>query len=58
MIDLSLLSPRGEAIARQIATRLVEGYSEREIAVELGTSRSWVCARLTELRDELERISH
>ena len=54
-IDWSTLSPRGTAIARQIGTRLLEGYTPREIASELGTSTRWVSSRLDELRAELER---
>jgi DNA-directed RNA polymerase specialized sigma24 family protein len=39
-----------------VATRLFEGYSTSEIAVELRTTTSWVSNRLRELRDELERL--
>ena len=47
------LSPRGMAIARQIGTRLSEGFSETEIARELGTSSSSISQLLSELREEL-----
>ena len=56
-INWSTLSPRGTAIARQIGTRVLDGYTPREIASELGTSTKWVSTRLDELRVELERLS-
>lgn len=52
-----MLSPRGQAILRTIGVPTSEGYSPREIARELGTTRRWVCDRLDELRDELERLA-
>jgi DNA-binding Lrp family transcriptional regulator len=51
------LSPRGQAILRQIATPISAGYSPREVASALGTSPNWVSRRLDELRDELERLN-
>jgi hypothetical protein len=53
-IDWSTLSPRSLAIARQIGTRLSEGYSPTEIGIEFGTSTRWVLTRIVELRRELE----
>ena len=44
-IDWSMLSPRGTAIARQIGSRLIEGYSRTEIAAQLGTTQRWVSDR-------------
>jgi hypothetical protein len=35
---------------------LCNGFSEMEVARELGTTRRWVSARLDELRAELERL--
>lgn len=52
-----MLSPQGQATLRLIAHPISEGYSEREIASELGTTRRWVCDRLDELRDELEQLA-
>jgi DNA-binding NarL/FixJ family response regulator len=49
-------SERGQAILRLIAIPISNGYSEREIARELGTTRRWVFDRLAELRDEVERL--
>jgi DNA-binding CsgD family transcriptional regulator len=56
-VDWTRLSPRGTAIARQIGSRLLEGYSPREIGRQLGTTTRWVSNRLDELRDELERLN-
>lgn len=50
------LSDRSQAILRVVAARIMLGYSEREIALELGTTRRWVSSRLDELRDELKRL--
>jgi len=49
-IDWTKVSPRGQAIARQIGTRLSEGYSPTEIGIEFGTSTKWVLTRIAELR--------
>jgi DNA-binding NarL/FixJ family response regulator len=54
--DFTLLSPRSQAIARQIGTRLAEGYSKSEIAAALGISPRSVWLLVSELRDELERL--
>jgi biotin operon repressor len=35
---------------------ICSGYSEQEVARELGTSRRWVSTRLDELRAELEQL--
>jgi hypothetical protein len=45
------------AIARQIGTRLLDGYTPREIAKELGTSTVSVSALVDELRRELDQSS-
>src|SRR5262245_40331234 len=47
------LSPRGQAIVRLIANPLVLGFTRNEIANDLGTSVSWISARLRELQIEL-----
>ena len=52
-IEWTQLSPRGAAIARKIGSRLSDGYTKSEIAIELGTTSSWVSAMLRELRAEL-----
>ena len=51
------LSPRTEATLRQIGSRLVEGFSPKEIANEFGTSSSLVLARMAEAQAELCRLS-
>jgi DNA-binding CsgD family transcriptional regulator len=56
-IDWTMLSPRGQAILRTVASPLSEGYSSTEIARGLGTSTHWVSKRLNELRAELERLN-
>jgi DNA-binding NarL/FixJ family response regulator len=56
-IPWEMLSQRAEATLRQIGSRMTEGYSETEIAVELGISRHSVMARLAEARAELVRLS-
>jgi hypothetical protein len=56
-IDWNRLSPRGQAILRQIAIPISEGYSPTEVARGLGTSLSWTLKRMSELRRELERLS-
>ena len=48
------LSDRGQAILRLVAAPIWLGYSEREVARELGTTKRWVSYRLDELRAELE----
>lgn len=50
---LAIFSPRQLALIRQVSSRLLDGWSEREIAADLGTSTSFVsgCVRL--MRDEL-----
>jgi DNA-binding NarL/FixJ family response regulator len=55
-ISLDLLSPRGQAIARQIGTRMVQGFSLTEIARELETSQRSISALVDELRGELEEL--
>jgi DNA-directed RNA polymerase specialized sigma24 family protein len=50
------LSPHGQAILRQIAIPISVGYSEAEVASELGTSTRWVSNRLVELREELREV--
>ena len=47
----------GTAIARQIGTRLLEGYTPGEIGKELGISRCSVSSLVDELRSEIERLS-
>jgi hypothetical protein len=56
-VNWSQLSQRGAAIVRLIVIPSSEGYSTGEIARKLGTTRRWVCDRLDELRDELERLA-
>jgi biotin operon repressor len=51
-----MLSKRGAAILRLVGIPTWAGWSAREIAKELGTSRRWVSDRLDELRDELEQL--
>jgi hypothetical protein len=55
-VNWSRLSPRGTAIAKQVGTRLSEGYSPREIACELQTSSSSVSLLLAELQAEVRRL--
>jgi hypothetical protein len=50
------LSERGQAILRLVGTPLSQGYSERELAKELGTTTHWVCDRLDELQAELRQL--
>jgi DNA-binding NarL/FixJ family response regulator len=57
VIDWTSLSPRGQAILRQIARPISNGFSKTEIAARLGTSPKWVSDRLSELRSELERLN-
>jgi DNA-binding NarL/FixJ family response regulator len=54
-VDWTSLSPRGQAILRLIIHPISNGYSVREVARELGTTKRWVSDRLDELRNELER---
>jgi DNA-binding NarL/FixJ family response regulator len=56
VIDWTRLSPQGQAILRQIARPISNGFSKTEIATRLGTSPKWVSDRLSELRSELERL--
>ena len=49
------MSERGQAILRLIVTPISNGYLIRDVARELGTTKSSVSNRLNELRDELER---
>jgi hypothetical protein len=56
-VNWSTLSERGQAILRQVGTRLSEGYTPGEIGHELGISRRLVLGLVDELRTELERIS-
>jgi hypothetical protein len=51
------LSKRGQAILRQVGTRLSDGYTPSEIGRELGISRSSVSSLVDELRTELERLA-
>jgi hypothetical protein len=55
-IEWERLSERGQAILRVVGARTWLGYSEAEIASELGTSRRWVSSRLDELREELASL--
>jgi DNA-binding NarL/FixJ family response regulator len=50
------LSTRGAALMRQVGIPVSEGYSERQIATELQTSKSWVSEALGELQAELRRL--
>src|SRR5215208_5778349 len=50
------LSKRGAALMRQVGIPASEGYSERQIATELQTSKSWVSEALGELQAELRRL--
>jgi DNA-binding CsgD family transcriptional regulator len=52
-----MLSERGQAILRQVGTRLSEGYTPGEIGRELGISRRLVLALVDELRTETIRLS-
>jgi DNA-binding CsgD family transcriptional regulator len=52
-----MLSERGQAILRQVGTRLSEGYTPGEIGRELGISKSSVLGLVDELRTELERLA-
>jgi len=47
------LSERGQAIVRTLVTPISNGYSEREVASELGISRSFVWSLLGEVQREL-----
>lgn len=40
---------------QKIAIPMSEGYSAREIAKSLGTTTSWVLARMDKLRSEIEK---
>jgi DNA-binding CsgD family transcriptional regulator len=55
-VNWSEISPRGMAIARQIGTRLAEGYTPNEIARELQTSSSSILRLIAELQAELKRL--
>lgn len=55
-IEWEKLSPRGLAILRLIAIPISNGWSEREVARGLLTTRSWVSDGMDEFRDELERL--
>jgi DNA-binding NarL/FixJ family response regulator len=57
LIPWEMLSQRAEATLRQIGSRMTEGYSESEIARELGISRFSVIARLDEAKAELIRLA-
>src|SRR5215208_5954027 len=50
------LSTRGAALMRQVGIPVSEGYSERQIATELQTSKSWVSEALGELQAELRGL--
>jgi hypothetical protein len=56
-IDWTRLSPRSQAILRQIAHPISNGFSKREIAQRLGTSTQWVSHRMDELRREVEGLN-
>ncbi len=55
-IRLERLSPRGRAILRTIVLPMSAGYSEAEVASELGISRRSISMLLDELREELREI--
>jgi hypothetical protein len=54
-IDWTSLSLRGAATLRLIAMPISQGFLPREVAVELGTTASWVLKRLDELEAELRQ---
>jgi DNA-directed RNA polymerase specialized sigma24 family protein len=56
-VNWSALSPRAQFTLQKIAIPLSHGYSQREIAEQLGKSQQWVMARVRELRAEIERAS-
>jgi DNA-directed RNA polymerase specialized sigma24 family protein len=57
LIPWGMLSERTEATLRQIGSRMTEGFTETEIACELGISRHSVMARLDEAKAELVRLA-
>jgi hypothetical protein len=52
----SLLSPEAAWIVVNVSWPMSCGYSESEVARQLGTSRKFVVDCLGELRDELEHL--
>lgn len=50
------LSERGQALLRTIGIPISVGFSEREIAREIGMPTRWVSEALGELQDELRRL--
>jgi len=51
------LSPRTTATLRQFGTRLADGYTKSEIALEFRTSPGLISKGLAEARAELEQLS-
>jgi hypothetical protein len=55
--DWNAISVRGQSILRLIAIPISQGYTAREVGLELGTTPSWVSNRLHELADEITRLT-